>query len=116
MAARPHCPLVRPLTPLTLSHPLPSPEQVSPFHASLLMHFQGRPEWPAGELAEVMGVASEVLRRKIIFWINQGEWRRAWVGGWMGGGDLPCCLLCFGWLQRQGPCLPSPLQHPSPLP
>ena len=47
--------------------------QVSPFHASVLMHFHTRPEWPATELAEKMGVAPDALRRKIIFWINQGE-------------------------------------------
>ncbi len=47
--------------------------QVSPFHASVLMHFQTRPEWPAAELAERMGVAPDALRRKIVFWINQGE-------------------------------------------
>ena len=47
--------------------------QVSPFHASVLMHFQNRPEWPAGELAAKMGVAPDALRRKIIFWINQGK-------------------------------------------
>lgn len=47
--------------------------QVSPFHASVLMHFQTRPEWPAAELAEQMGVEPDVLRRKVVFWINQGE-------------------------------------------
>lgn len=51
----------------------PHPLQVSPFHASVLMHFQTRPEWPAAELAERMGVAPDVLRRKVVFWINQGE-------------------------------------------
>ncbi|KAL4426176.1 hypothetical protein ABPG77_007458 [Micractinium sp. CCAP 211/92] len=45
---------------------------VSPFHASVLMHFQTRPEWPAAELAEQMGVEPDVLRRKVVFWINQG--------------------------------------------
>lgn len=46
------------------------------------MHFQSRPEWPAAELAEHMGVAPDALRRKIVFWINQGAvgeqgWERA---------------------------------------
>ncbi|EFN59544.1 hypothetical protein CHLNCDRAFT_19379, partial [Chlorella variabilis] len=48
---------------------------VSPFHASVLMHFHTRPEWPAAELAEQMGVAPDALRRKIIYWINQGKAR-----------------------------------------
>ena len=47
--------------------------QVSPFHAAVLMHFQSRPEWPAAELALEMGVAPDILRRKAIFWINQGK-------------------------------------------
>ena len=34
--------------------PTPPPLQVSPFHASVLMHFQTRPEWPAAELAAIM--------------------------------------------------------------
>lgn len=55
----------------TSTHP-PTAPQVSPFHASVLMHFQTRPEWPAAELAERMGVAPDALRRKIVFWINQG--------------------------------------------
>ncbi|PSC76910.1 anaphase-promoting complex subunit 2 [Micractinium conductrix] len=45
---------------------------VSPLHASILMAFQHRPEWPAAELAERFGVPPDVLRRKIVFWINQG--------------------------------------------
>ena len=39
------------------------------------MHFHTRPEWPAAELAEQMGVAPDALRRKIIYWINQGKAR-----------------------------------------
>ncbi|KAI3433290.1 hypothetical protein D9Q98_003109 [Chlorella vulgaris] len=45
---------------------------VSPFHASVLMHFHSRPEWPAADLADKMGVAPDVLRRKMMYWINQG--------------------------------------------
>lgn len=54
---------------------------VSPFHASVLMHFQSRPEWPAAELAERMGVAPDALRRKIVFWINQGVLSESRVTG-----------------------------------
>ncbi|KAI7840711.1 hypothetical protein COHA_005527 [Chlorella ohadii] len=54
---------------------------VSPFHASVLMHFQTRPEWPAAELAERMGVAPDALRRKIVFWINQGVLSESRVAG-----------------------------------
>lgn len=47
---------------------------VSPFHASLLMHFTSRSEWAAADLAATMGVTTEVLRKKAIFWMNQGGW------------------------------------------
>jgi len=45
---------------------------VSPIHATLLLHFQDRPEWAAPELADVTGVEVDLLRRKMVFWINQG--------------------------------------------
>lgn len=60
---------------------LPACPQVSPFHASVLMHFHSRPEWPAADLADKMGVAPDVLRRKMMYWINQGGRGAGWGGG-----------------------------------
>lgn len=45
---------------------------VSPFHATLLLHFQHRAEWGAAELAAAMRAAPEALRRRAVYWVNQG--------------------------------------------
>lgn len=46
--------------------------QVTPLLASILLQFQDRGSWPAAELAASLGTSPDALRRKIIFWINQG--------------------------------------------
>lgn len=33
---------------------------------------QARAEWPAAQLAHVVGLSMEALRLRIMFWINQG--------------------------------------------
>ncbi|VVC94836.1 unnamed protein product [Leptidea sinapis] len=45
---------------------------VSPFNATVIMHFQSKPEWSLDELHQVMKVPITVLRRKITYWQSQG--------------------------------------------
>ncbi|CAG9789189.1 unnamed protein product [Diatraea saccharalis] len=45
---------------------------VSPFNATLIMHFQNKPEWTLDELHQVMKVPVTVLRRKITYWQSMG--------------------------------------------
>ncbi|KAL0819780.1 hypothetical protein ABMA28_007821 [Loxostege sticticalis] len=45
---------------------------VSPFNATLIMHFQNKPEWTLDELHQVMKVPITVLRRKITYWQSMG--------------------------------------------
>ncbi|XP_066583014.1 anaphase-promoting complex subunit 2 isoform X1 [Prorops nasuta] len=45
---------------------------VTPIHATIILHFQDKNEWKLENLAEVMHAPPTVLRRKIIFWISQG--------------------------------------------
>ncbi|CAH1786015.1 unnamed protein product, partial [Owenia fusiformis] len=45
---------------------------VSPVHATILMHFQEKSRWSVEELSGVMHMASSTLRRKITFWQSQG--------------------------------------------
>ncbi|XP_063627765.1 anaphase-promoting complex subunit 2 [Cydia splendana] len=45
---------------------------VSPFNATLIMHFQNKPEWALEELHQVMKVPITVLRRKITYWQSMG--------------------------------------------
>lgn len=45
---------------------------VSPFNATLIMHFQNKPEWSLDELHQVMKVPVTVLRRKITYWQSMG--------------------------------------------
>lgn len=45
---------------------------VSPFNATLIMHFQNKPEWSIDELHQVMKVPVIVLRRKITYWQSMG--------------------------------------------
>lgn len=45
---------------------------VSPFNATLIMHFQSKPEWSIEELHQVMKVPVTVLRRKITYWQSMG--------------------------------------------
>ncbi|CAK1552273.1 unnamed protein product [Leptosia nina] len=45
---------------------------VSPFNATLIMHFQTKPEWSLDELHEMMKVPVNVLRRKITYWQSLG--------------------------------------------
>lgn len=45
---------------------------VSPFNATLIMHFQNKPEWALDELHKVMKVPITILRRKITYWQSMG--------------------------------------------
>ena len=45
---------------------------VSPIHATIIMHFQDKSEWSLDQLAEVIHVPTTVLRRKIGYWVSQG--------------------------------------------
>ena len=45
---------------------------VSPLHAALLVKFDEEPQWTPTELAESLGISADTLRRKIVYWINQG--------------------------------------------
>ncbi|DBA88589.1 hypothetical protein WJX77_003031 [Trebouxia sp. C0004] len=45
---------------------------VTPLHATIIMHFQEQSSWKASELAKLMELAVPKLRMGAIFWINQG--------------------------------------------
>ncbi|CAH2094533.1 unnamed protein product [Euphydryas editha] len=45
---------------------------VSPFNATLIMHFQNKPEWSLDELHQIMKVPITILRRKITYWQSLG--------------------------------------------
>ncbi|XP_046971719.1 anaphase-promoting complex subunit 2 [Vanessa cardui] len=45
---------------------------VSPFNATVIMHFQNKPEWSLDELHQVMKVPITILRRKITYWQSMG--------------------------------------------
>ncbi|KAL7299423.1 hypothetical protein TKK_0007666 [Trichogramma kaykai] len=44
---------------------------VSPIHATIIIHFQDKNEWSLDQLSEVMHVPTTVLRRKIGYWVSQ---------------------------------------------
>eukprot|EP00887_Chlorella_sp_A99_P005758 scaffold1.g5758.t1 len=54
---------------------------VSPLHASILLHFRQRQSWGAAELAAELGLASEALHKKALFWISQGVLSETRGGG-----------------------------------
>lgn len=76
------CPAAAPPPSLRLPGPAPH-AQVSPLHAAVLMRFQQQAEWLATELAQALGVAPEALRRKAVFWINQGARAGGRQQGWL---------------------------------
>lgn len=45
---------------------------VTPVHASLLMQFGDQPKWTASELSAALGIPQAVVRRKALFWVNNG--------------------------------------------
>ncbi|KAI4472859.1 hypothetical protein M0802_016461 [Mischocyttarus mexicanus] len=45
---------------------------VTPIHATIILHFQDKKEWNLEELAQVMHAPATILRRKITFWVSQG--------------------------------------------
>ncbi|XP_026760522.1 anaphase-promoting complex subunit 2 [Galleria mellonella] len=45
---------------------------VSPFNATLIMHFETKPEWSLDDLHQVMKVPVTILRRKITYWQSMG--------------------------------------------
>ena len=46
--------------------------QVSPLHATLIWHFQEKKQWNIDELSQIMQVPTQVLQRKITFWLSKG--------------------------------------------
>lgn len=45
---------------------------VNPFQATVLFYFQEKSEWNLSDLAEIMEVSYENVKRKITFWIGHG--------------------------------------------
>ncbi|XP_012523576.2 anaphase-promoting complex subunit 2 isoform X2 [Monomorium pharaonis] len=45
---------------------------VTPVHATIILHFQDKNEWTLQDLAEAMHAPATVLRRKMAFWVSQG--------------------------------------------
>lgn len=45
---------------------------VSPMLATLILSFQKQSEWTAKELADELNVSTDVIRKKMLFWLNQG--------------------------------------------
>ncbi|XP_014470530.1 PREDICTED: anaphase-promoting complex subunit 2 isoform X2 [Dinoponera quadriceps] len=45
---------------------------VTPVHATIILHYQDKSEWTLEDLAEVMHAPPTVLRRKMAFWVSQG--------------------------------------------
>ncbi|XP_032682669.1 anaphase-promoting complex subunit 2 isoform X2 [Odontomachus brunneus] len=45
---------------------------VTPVHATIILHYQDKNEWALEDLAEVMHAPPTVLRRKMAFWVSQG--------------------------------------------
>ncbi|CAB3380958.1 Hypothetical predicted protein [Cloeon dipterum] len=45
---------------------------VSPIHATIIWHFQEKPQWTIEDLSQVMQISGTLLRRKISFWQSQG--------------------------------------------
>lgn len=46
--------------------------QVSPVHATIILHFEQKAKWTLEELSSVMQVPSSSLKRKIAFWQSHG--------------------------------------------
>ncbi|KAL4524661.1 hypothetical protein Ndes2526A_g06776 [Nannochloris sp. 'desiccata'] len=57
---------------------------VSPLHAAILIKFEEHPEWAPAELAESLEITAESLRKKIVYWINQGVILEVRRGGGIG--------------------------------
>ncbi|XP_043268898.1 anaphase-promoting complex subunit 2 [Venturia canescens] len=45
---------------------------VTPIHATIILHFQEKNKWTLEELADVMHAPATILRRKMTFWVSQG--------------------------------------------
>lgn len=45
---------------------------VTPIHATIILHFQEKHEWTLEKLSEIIHAPTTVLRRKIGFWVTQG--------------------------------------------
>ena len=45
---------------------------VNPLQASILYHFQFAKDWSARDLAAKLGVSDDVLRKRIVVWLNNG--------------------------------------------
>ncbi|XP_015687119.1 anaphase-promoting complex subunit 2, partial [Protobothrops mucrosquamatus] len=48
---------------------------VSPVHAAVILHFQGKSTWTLEELSEALKVPAASLRRKMTLWLQQGVLR-----------------------------------------
>ena len=45
---------------------------VNPLQATIIYYFQDQDEWNINDLGELMDVPSDILKRKIVFWVGQG--------------------------------------------
>lgn len=48
------------------------PFTVSPVHANIILHFQEQPTWTLDELSSKIGIASDQVKRRMIFWVGSG--------------------------------------------
>ena len=55
---------------------------VTPFQASVLMHFQDQPLWQEADLAEAMELEEDTLRRRMQFWVAKGLVASVGGGAW----------------------------------
>ncbi|CAM9692673.1 unnamed protein product, partial [Chrysoparadoxa australica] len=53
---------------------------VSPLHATLIMHFQDKDRWSLDELAAATKVDAKTVGRKMLLWCNQGVVREEQAG------------------------------------
>ncbi|XP_039200849.1 anaphase-promoting complex subunit 2 isoform X1 [Crotalus tigris] len=56
---------------------------VSPVHAAVILHFQGKSTWTLEELSEALKVPAASLRRKMTLWLQQGVLREEPPGTFM---------------------------------
>lgn len=68
---------------------------VTPIHATIICHFETKPEWTIDELSQVMHVPPTVLRRRIAFWQSQVRFLRSFCKN---------CILISLYLIDFGEC------------
>lgn len=63
------------------------------FAFAFALPVQARWEWPAAQLAHAVGLSTEALRARIMFWINQGVLTEArTAAGLVSAPQLPSCI------------------------